>query len=723
MDPELELLARVENRGVLVQQRQRFKGHEKAVTNVCIGAENDMLYSCGEDAIVRGWNLSSGRCDLKCEGHESPVNGCALDPEQRLLFSASNDSTARAWDAKRGKELLMFEGHEDSVMGVIEMNGTLYTASGDTTARAWDVNTGDEMTVFRGHESALRGLAMAEGVLYTCGWDNNAIGWDARTGAELARYPHPDGVLAVTLLDDMLFTACWDGKARAFDIRTGDELQTFEHPDGVVDLCIPESSGGMLFTAGWDGVTRAWDARGGRQLLSFGEQAAKKKTSKASKKAAGATAQDSGKGSLKSLAVEDGELYTTNDKVIVSWCWEREPLVLAAAAKDNNLLTELLDAGAVVDAQGNVRDRTALMHAALSDNAPAARALLDSGADYDAEDTLMKTPVDYAAEHSQEVSELIINAVEAPMADWDTPLCKLLLASVGLNEYISLFEDLDFDGETMMLLDDESLRLDLGIKRGNHRKALLKAIAERVKRDAGAGGGGGGKKSSDPDDESGGSDDEGSQASTAVSSQTADTPRTGPSDARSGSESEDEDTADGDGNGDAMALVKHDSRNGSEGGGKAAIGANYDEYGRRRRDSDRSSAERGGKGGGALSLGRGNQVMAELVAMREAMHGDNAMTQRQLAMMQDENRKMRAENVSLRDQLVETRELLEEIRDRSVEAMNSMEAGAGAGAAVGGAGGGDGSPKSPSSGSPGRRSPTSPEADSDNGGSKACVVQ
>ena len=33
-------------------------------------------------------------------------------------------------------------------------------------------------------------------------------------------------------------------------------------------------------------------------------------------------------------------------------------------------------------------------------------------AQIDTEDTLMKTPVDYAADHSQEVSELIINAVE-----------------------------------------------------------------------------------------------------------------------------------------------------------------------------------------------------------------------------------------------------------------------------------------------------------------------
>lgn len=239
----------------------------------------------------------------------------------------------------------------------------------------------------------------------------------------------------------------------------------------------------MLFTAAWDGVSRAWDARRGLQLLSFGEQTAKRRAAKQARHAAGSTSQDSGKGSIKYLAVSDGELYTTQGKHLVSWCWEREPLVLAAAAKDNTLLRELLDAGAVVDAQGAVRERTALMHAAICGNAVAATALLDAGADFDAEDTLMQTAVDYAADNSMEVSKVILDAVEAPMKDWDTPMCKLLLASIGLHEYIGMFEDLEFDGDTMVLLDDESLRLDLGIKRGNHRTLLLKTIKERVKCD------------------------------------------------------------------------------------------------------------------------------------------------------------------------------------------------------------------------------------------------
>jgi WD40 repeat protein len=103
-DPELELLSRVTNRSTLVQQQQRLKGHEKAVTFLAVGAENNLLYSCGEDAIVRGWALSgesAGQCEMLCEGHDSPINSCALDAEQRLLFTASNDSTARTWDAKR----------------------------------------------------------------------------------------------------------------------------------------------------------------------------------------------------------------------------------------------------------------------------------------------------------------------------------------------------------------------------------------------------------------------------------------------------------------------------------------------------------------------------------------------------------------------------------------------------------------------------------------------
>jgi hypothetical protein len=140
-------------------------------------------------------------------------------------------------------------------------------------------------------------------------------------------------------------------------------------------------------------------------------QAAKKREAKLGKKNAGTTAQDGGKGTIKCLAVDDGELYTSNGKYINSWCWEREPLVLAAAAKDNVLLRELLDAGAVVDAEGAVRARTALMHAAIGDNAVAAKALLAAGADFDAEDSMMKTPVDYASENSQEVPLLFIGAV------------------------------------------------------------------------------------------------------------------------------------------------------------------------------------------------------------------------------------------------------------------------------------------------------------------------
>ena len=277
----------------------------------------------------------------------------------------------------------------------------------------------------------MRNLVLSEGVLYTCSWDNTSIAWDARTGQELARYPHADGVLSVAVLDDMLFTGCWDGVARAFDVRTGDKLLEFPHDDGVVALAV---SGGMLFTGAWDGVARAWDARGGQHLLSFGENEVKKKAEAMGKKAAGTTAKDSGKGTLKGLCVEDGQLFTTRDKVIFSWSWEREPLVLATAAKDNSLVSELLDAGAVVDARGNVRERTALMHAALSDNTEAAKMLLNAGADIDAEDTQLHTPVDYAAENSQGVSKIIVDKLEAPMVQWDTPMCKLLLASVGLHE-------------------------------------------------------------------------------------------------------------------------------------------------------------------------------------------------------------------------------------------------------------------------------------------------
>ena len=48
-------------------------------------------------------------------------------------------------------------------------------------------------------------------------------------------------------------------------------------------------------------------------------------------------------------------------------------------------------------------------------------------------------------------------------------------------------------------------------------------------------------------------------------------------------------------------------------------------------------------------LKQGNQVMTEILGLREAMHKDNETTQRQLTDMRSENRKMRAENVQVHD--------------------------------------------------------------------------
>jgi hypothetical protein len=46
-------------------------------------------------------------------------------------------------------------------------------------------------------------------------------------------------------------------------------------------------------------------------------------------------------------------------------------------------------------------------------------------------------------------------------------------------------------------------------------------------------------------------------------------------------------------------------------------------------------------------LKQGNQVMTEILGLREAMHKDNETTQRQLTDMRTENRKMRSENVQV----------------------------------------------------------------------------
>ena len=69
-------------------------------------------------AVVRHWDVESGRCLHRLEGHTDRVHTLAWSPDGQTLATASADGTAREWDVRSGRELLALRGHRGAVISV-----------------------------------------------------------------------------------------------------------------------------------------------------------------------------------------------------------------------------------------------------------------------------------------------------------------------------------------------------------------------------------------------------------------------------------------------------------------------------------------------------------------------------------------------------------------------------------------------------------------------------
>jgi WD40 repeat protein len=71
-----------------------------------------------DDAVVRLWDVATGKQVRTFEGHTGSVPGLAFSPDGKRLLTGGHDRTARLWDVATGKEVRKLEGHTDIVSGV-----------------------------------------------------------------------------------------------------------------------------------------------------------------------------------------------------------------------------------------------------------------------------------------------------------------------------------------------------------------------------------------------------------------------------------------------------------------------------------------------------------------------------------------------------------------------------------------------------------------------------
>ena len=201
-------------------------GHEGEVLSVAISAAGQRAVSGSADGSVRVWDLAEQRLLHVLTGHRGWVRALAISPDGQRVFSDCDDGTLRTWDADRGVELASWPTHEDWARSVALLKGDaqLATVWKDFTIRVIDLQTGTYLKVLKGHTDFI-----------------NAIAHSDRSG--------------------LLASGSDDGRLRLWDLTREGACEVIQAGHGRVNAVAIDETGNRVLSGGDDGVIRVWANR------------------------------------------------------------------------------------------------------------------------------------------------------------------------------------------------------------------------------------------------------------------------------------------------------------------------------------------------------------------------------------------------------------------------------------------------------------------------------
>ena len=115
-----------------------IEGHARDVLSIC--AHGNRLYSSGDDATLRVWDLDDGR-PLRVWGpFDTETDTCAIDPARRRVVLGCDDGRIRVFDVETGEMLATIDAHASGVKKVAcsPRDGAILSAAYDQQIRVWD---------------------------------------------------------------------------------------------------------------------------------------------------------------------------------------------------------------------------------------------------------------------------------------------------------------------------------------------------------------------------------------------------------------------------------------------------------------------------------------------------------------------------------------------------------------------------------------------------------
>ena len=225
-----------------------FQGAKAAIEVVALSSDTKTVVAGCSDGTLTLWDRQ-GQVKAEFSPHSKGVTGAVFHPSQPILFTSGEDGLVKGWtlpiDPKQPQEKAIkheLKAHNGKVTALVTHPGTclLITAGADKLIRFWDVTKPDKAAKEIG---PLAGLATKltlsrDGQLLAGAVGKDVLLWNIADGKEVGKLNQPAEVLSISFPTDKtrLLIGRTDHVAALVDIATGTVIQSYPQTGAVTGV-------------------------------------------------------------------------------------------------------------------------------------------------------------------------------------------------------------------------------------------------------------------------------------------------------------------------------------------------------------------------------------------------------------------------------------------------------------------------------------------------------
>ena len=215
--------------GEVSRMHARYDEHTETIQALAWSPSGKYIASAGDDALVRVWDVVTGRTIFTYRGHASSTGNAmmalAWSPDGKRIASGGKDKRVHVWDALTGGNISVYYAHLDVINALVWSPGGTHiaSASDDKTVHVWDSSTARKVLIYSGHSEAVTFLAWSsDGVrIASSSRDETVHVWHALTGHALNIFTgHSDWVSTISWSPNgkMVASGAWDKTVLVWEI-------------------------------------------------------------------------------------------------------------------------------------------------------------------------------------------------------------------------------------------------------------------------------------------------------------------------------------------------------------------------------------------------------------------------------------------------------------------------------------------------------------------------